>query len=128
MKLSEFINVYSFAQLKKRDAMSLKQMQEEYFRNFLLIPRIYCNDGFNVSVQIKYGSYCESENKCQFGLEWKTVEWGYPSEPMDERKYNPEDSSGRSVGCFVPIETMDELIEQHGGLDLKTTLENSLVN
>lgn len=127
MKLLEFITVYTFARIKDEDKMTLAEMSKKYSSSFFLIPRIYCKDGFNVSVQVHHGAYCASENGIQqFGLQWKDVEWGYPSNPLTDEKYNPEDSSGESVGAYVPIEIMDELIEQHGGIDINTTLNKYL--
>ena len=130
MKLSEFLTVYSFAFLSFRRSNStptIDELRENYSKYFFIIPKIYCNDGFKVSIQVHNGAYCSSENGYrEFGLDWREVEWGYPSEPLTDEKYNPEDEAGTSVGGYVPIEIMEELIEQHGGIDLKTTLEKYL--
>lgn len=130
MKLSEFLTVYSFAFLSFRAndyAPTIDELKENYSKHFFIIPKIFCKDGFRVSVQVHNGTYCASENGYrEFGLDWREVEWGYPSEPLTDKKYNSEDPDGTSVGGYVPIEVMEELIEQHGGIDLKTTLENYL--
>lgn len=127
MKLSEFLTVYSVARLQGLGYEDIDTISVAYHDNFFLIPKIYCNDGFNVSIQVHNGAYCASENGYrEFGLDWREVEWGYPSQPLTDKKYNPEDPDGTSVGGYVPIEVMEELIEQHGGIDLKTTLEKYL--
>lgn len=129
MKLSEFLTVYTFARIYKNENATLEDMHDNYKNLYFYIPRIYCNDGFDISIQVHHGAYCASENGArEFGLDWQMVEWGYPSEPLTDEKYNLEDEYGTSVGGYVPIEVMEELIEQHGGIDLKTTLEKYLSN
>lgn len=123
MKLSEFLTVYSVARLQGLGYKDFDTISVAYKDNFFLIPKIYCKDGFNVSIQVHYGAYCASENGTrEFGLDWQKVEWGYPSEPLTNKKYNPEDEYGISVGGYVPIEVMEELIEQHGGINIMETL------
>lgn len=127
MKLTEFLTVYTFARVKDQENETLEDMQDNYRSSFFYIPKIFCNDGFRISIQVHHGAYCCSENgERTFGLKWERVEWGYPSEPLTDEKYNLEDPSGLSVGGYVPIEIMEELIEQHGGINIKTTLENYL--
>ena len=127
MKLSEFLTVYTFARMKEQNRMTMEQMNERYSISPFLIPRIYCKDGFNVSIHVHRGAYCASENGTQhFGLKWERVEWGYPSEPLPESKYNPEGSSGYSIGANVSVEIMEELIELHGGIDIHQTLEKCI--
>ena len=71
------------------------------------------------------GNYCASENGTRtFGLDWKLVEWGFPSEPIGGKKYKAESvPTTESVGGYVEIELMDELCEEHGGIDLAKTLQ-----
>lgn len=99
---------------------------QNYQFNYFHLPRIYCKDGFSISVQVNEGSYSGSENGYRkFGNEWKLVEWGFPSEAIDSVKYNSEseDTIG-SVGS-VEIELIDELLESHGGIDILATLSNA---
>ena len=100
--------------------------ENNYQHNYFHLPRIYCKDGFNISVQCNEGSYCGSENGWRkFGNEWKTVEWGFPSEEIDSVKYFSEsEPTTNSVGS-VEIELIDELLESHGGLDILATLSNA---
>lgn len=127
MKLSEFLTVYTFAHLGDIEETTIDNLEKTYQEYFFYIPKIYCNDGFNVSIQVHNGAYCASENGYrEFGLDWQKVEWGYPSEPLTDEKYNPENPEGDSVGAYVPIEVMEELIEQHGGIDIMTTFKKYL--
>lgn len=99
---------------------------QNYQFNYFHLPRIYCKDGFNISVQVNEGSYSGSENGYRkFGKEWKLVEWGFPSEAIDCIKYNSEsENTIGSVGS-VEIELIDELLESHGGIDILATLSNA---
>ena len=117
MTTNEFINM-----MLKMMGISEKNYQHNYFH----LPRIFCNDGFNISIQVNCGNYCGSENGWrEFGKEWKGVEWGYPSEEIDSVKYNSEseDTIG-SVGC-IETELIDELLESHKGIDIVATLSNA---
>lgn len=94
--------------------------KEGYEKGGFYIPRIYCKDGFNISIQISNYSYAGSENGIRtYGMDWKLVEWGFPSQEIDAEKYNAEDPEHtmNTVGGYVPIELMEELIAEHGGLD-----------
>ena len=71
-------------------------------------------------------NYCASENGIRtFGLDWKLVEWGFPSSEIDAQKYNADDDDDttNSVGGYVEIGLIDELCEEHGGIDLAKTLQ-----
>lgn len=117
MKTNDYINA-----ILKMMGINKRNYQFNYFH----LPRIYCEDGFNISIQVNSGSYCGSENGYrQFGSEWKLVEWGFPSEAIDGIKYNSEteDTIG-SVGS-VEIGLIDELLESHGGIDILATLSNA---
>lgn len=78
-------------------------------------PRLFCKDGFNMSVQWSNNHHCDCS------IKYKTVEIGMPSEveplllmyaedPLDD----PEDA----VYGFVPVEEVEEVIKKHGGLAL----------
>lgn len=130
MLASEFINTMFFgmvfANCGRYDSPTMENMQITYDRMCIHLPRIYCKDGFNISVQVNNGNYCASENGIRtFGLNWVEVEWGFPSEPIDAEKFNAESRPTiESVGGYVDVKLIDELCEQHGGLDLPTTLSN----
>lgn len=124
MLVSEFVNTMVFGMLKGTEHVCT-QMSNVYQDKFFLLPRIYCKDGFNISIQVNNSNYCASENGIRtFGLDWKLVEWGFPSRPIDFEKYNAEDTDTmKSVGGYVDIGLIDELCEEHGGIDLAKTLQ-----
>ena len=125
MLASEFVNTMVFAMLKGTER-GCTQMSSIYNNEVFYLPRIYCKDGFNISVQVNNCNYCASENGTRkFGLDWKLVEWGFPSSEIDGKKYNAEDEGDttNSVGGYVEIGLIDELCEKHGGIDLAKTLQ-----
>lgn len=125
MLASEFVNTMVFGMLKGTEH-GCTQMSNRYDDKIFFIPRIYCKDGFNISIQVHNGNYCGSENGTRtFGLDWKLVEWGFPSEPIDGEKYHAEDKDNTtdSVGGYVEVGLIDELCEEHGGVDLAQTLQ-----
>nr|DAT01606.1 MAG TPA: hypothetical protein [Caudoviricetes sp.] len=81
-----------------------------------LRPRLYCYDGYSVSVQASELHYCSPRIN---GLQdYQSVELGFPSE-KDElineyADYNPGCES--TVYGYVPIEIVEKLIEKHGGI------------
>ena len=79
-------------------------------------PRIYCKDGFSVSVQggTEY-HYCTPRKHCN---QYECVELGYPSAVdtlIEDYAEDPFDITN-SVFSFVPIEIVEALIEKHGGI------------
>jgi hypothetical protein len=130
MKLVEFVDTIVFGMLSGiNNFVTFDEMAYTYDNKTFFLPRIYCNDGFNISVQLNNGNYCSSVNGVRkFGLDWKEVEWGFPSAPIDGKKYNAEDveDTTNSVGGYVDINLLDELLEEHGGIDLLTTLNKGL--
>ena len=124
MLASEFVNVITFGMLKGTEH-GCTQMSNVYDKEFFFLPRIHCKDGFNISIQVHHGNYCASENGTRtFGLNWKEVEWGFPSSEIDAQKYNAESlPTTESVGAYVEVGLIDELCEKHGGIDLAKTLQ-----
>lgn len=132
MLASEFINTMFFGMVygdTTRNALpTMENLSTFYNRRTYHLPRVYCKDGFNISLQVSNGNYCESENGTRtFGLNWVEVEWGYPSKHIDAEKYNAEQHpTTESVGGYVDVKLIDELCEQHGGIDLETTLAKQM--
>ena len=130
MTVREFINVYVFATLaNKMDKNTRDSMSASYQNEFFFIPRVYAKDGFNISIQAHHGNYCASENGTrEFGLDWHNVEWGFPSAEIDAVKYNAEDENNTmgTVGGYVNIALIEELVNEHGGFDLPTTLAHGV--
>jgi len=83
--------------------------------SFPRAKRITCADGFSLSVQANYGAYCSPRTNIG---PWSKVEVGFPSEKPDlimqyaEDERRPTDT----VYGYVPINLVEQLIEQHGGM------------
>lgn len=99
-------------------------LSDIYDKYMFFMPHIVCIDGFTISIQVNHNNYCGSENGFrQFGYEWKVVEWGYPSEEIDPVKYGAEYSeSTLNTVCSCETALMDELLEEHGGIDFAATV------
>ena len=79
-------------------------------------PRIFCADGFNMSVQAHKDSYCEPQ---QDEGPHTHMEGGYPSEwPSDELAAYAEKRSDpcETVYPYVPREVFEREFELHGGI------------
>jgi len=79
-------------------------------------PRVVCNDGFNVSIQANYAAYCQPRRN---EGPWYMVELGFPSEepsPAIMKYAETPDSPTQTVYGYVPIETVDAFLNEHGGI------------
>lgn len=80
-------------------------------------PRIVCNDGFSLSVQVHAGAYCSPRDGV--GPDWSSVEIGFPSDVPTQEVMSyaeePENPTG-TVYSYVPIALADRLVEVHGGI------------
>ena len=73
-KLNDFLSVCMVMVCGGND---VNAADERYTVGHYPLPRIYCKDGFNISIQVNSMNYCGSENGLrEFGLDWKMVEWG----------------------------------------------------
>ena len=128
MLASEFINTMVYGFMSGDGHSTREKMEKRYAITHFSIPRIFCKDGFNISVQVSHYCYSASENGVRtFGLDWKLVEWGYPSEVLDDEKYNAEEpDTTDTVGGYVEIAIIDSLCEEHGGVDLQATLQGGV--
>lgn len=129
MSVKEYLATMLFGMIKGDSlTMSDKTMSNRYAKGLYVMPRIFCKDGFNISVQVHRCSCCGSENGIrQFGIDWKVVEWGFPSAPIDAEKYGADEQDTMdAVGLYVDINLIEDLIKQHGGIDLETTLRNEM--
>ena len=83
---------------------------------YLVRPRIYCKDGFSISVQ--GGTefhYCTPRKHCN---QYIKVELGFPSaaDPLlEDYAEDLSDPTGTVYG-YVPIEVVENLVEKHGGM------------
>jgi len=102
--------------LKKTFDMS--NMERFYIRN-----RLYCKDGFNLSIQGNEGSYSTPR---QTSCNYENMEIGFPSE-MEELLMgyaeNPDDPTNTVYG-YVPVLLIEDVIKKHGGINMKESLFN----
>lgn len=94
--------------------MNINQYMTDYRDGFLVKP-IECKDGLTLSVQASSFNYCSPRNDIG---PWCEVEIGFPSERVEEIMpwaENP-DSPCETVYGYVPIEVVEQVIENHGGL------------
>jgi len=85
-------------------------------------PTIVCGDGFSMSVQASKTHYCtpresmRNPNGCK---SYRTLEVGFPSEVVEDFMPYAEDPGRptRTVYAYVPIEIIESVIQQHGGID-----------
>lgn len=88
---------------------------------FYTRPRIYCNDGFNFSVQGSDGHYCSPRKNDK---EFSAMEIGFPSEVEElilefaEDRDNPTET----VYGWVDNTIIQQVIDKHGGIDVDKTL------
>lgn len=81
-----------------------------------LRPRLYCYDGYSISVQASEYHYCSPRLN---GLQdYESVELGFPSKEDELINEYAEDNPGclNTVYGYVPIEIVEKLIEKHGGI------------
>ena len=79
-------------------------------------PRLYCNDGYSISVQASGFHYCEP--RLDGIQDYESVELGFPS--MEDELINEyaEDDSDytETVYGYVTIEIVEEVMKKHGGI------------
>ena len=78
-------------------------------------PYIICEDGFSVSVQASEYHYCFP--RVNNAEAYEAVELGYASE-LDEliEEYAEDRGTASTVFGYVPVETVNRLLEKHGGI------------
>jgi len=125
--------IFSEKQISFCDYTRNNYVKPDYKTCLFYCPRVYAKDGFNVSLQIHNGNYCESENGYRkLGKEWIKVEFGFPSENeilmhpysemygYDDNYEELEDKTAFNVMGTVgsiPVSVMEEVFEKHGGID-----------
>lgn len=105
MNLAEFIEA------------TYRRDQEIYVR-----PWIVCRDGFTMSVQGSYYHYSFPRENSDF---FTKVEVGFPSEEVPEFMKFAEDASEptKTVYGWIPVEIVQRVIDQHGGINVEKTFE-----
>jgi hypothetical protein len=88
------------------------------------IPRIVCEDGFSMSLQVGETSYCEPRSDSG---PWDFVEIVYPSqiEPLLWKYAQDPNRWTRTVYPWVPIWLAAVVIEVHGGIKEETLQKTS---
>jgi len=145
MKLEHYFRLIImsiFQPIVTTDKFSFFGEEMSYDNQFFNCPRIYCKNGFNVSLQIDYGKYCSSENGYrEFGVDWKELEFGYPSineidmwkysemweisaftEDLKEVPFNSTNFDVTKTVGRIPIDVMQYICDKHGGIDWDVTL------
>lgn len=99
MNINEFLRYYPTGISKRR-----------------IRPRVYCKDGFHMSVQASLIHYCDPQ-KDNAGL-YETVEIGYPYCKIEELIPFAEDPECLEYSIYgrVPIKIVDAILEKHGGI------------
>jgi len=80
-----------------------------------MYERVYCADGFEMSVQANVTAYCSPrENSGKY----KLVEVGFPSamEPMLMPYVEDRDKPTETVYGYVPAEVVTNVLVKHGGI------------
>ena len=117
MKLIHFFRLIQMSIFQKTivDMMHNRTYNDKmsYNNTYFFCPRIVCNDGFSISLQIHNGNYCSSENGYRtLGHTMETIEFGYP---------NQDELLTKTVGR-LPIDVAQQIIDKHGGIDWDKTV------
>lgn len=83
-----------------------------------VVPRVICADGFSMSVQASAWTYCSPRVDSPTADIYNSMEVGFPSttEPLLMEYAEDEDNPTETVYGWVPVKTIDEIIEKHGGI------------
>lgn len=80
-------------------------------------PHIFCEDGFEMSVQAGSGLYSAPRGNLESG-EYTACDVGFPNQKeellMPYAEEDPETPTD-SVYAYVPVEVIEQIIEKHGG-------------
>lgn len=78
-------------------------------------PRVYCKDGFSISIQANCHAYCTP--RVNDLVEYEKVELGFPNK-IDEliEPYSEDPGRTGTVYGYVPVELVEQLLELHGGI------------
>ena len=79
-------------------------------------PRVFCKDGFIMSVQAGQSLYSTPKDEAD---KYEEVEVGYPSTEESLITSYAEDKENLcgTVYGYVPCSIIDKVIEKHGGID-----------
>ena len=93
-----------------------KFMQENRAEGVRLANYVLCKSGLTMSVQASEGHYCQPRENSAFP--YSKVEIGFPDREVSELMPYAEDSDRPTdtVYGYVPIEVVEDVIKQHGGI------------
>lgn len=104
--------------INKHDLLILIKRTPE--TRYIPADRIKCKDGVSLSVQASSHTYCQPREDL-LG-DYTHVELGF-IENIDGSAYNPPEfkewGDGEDIYAYVPIETVIDFINNHGGVDTK---------
>jgi len=148
--IDELKGIQNVKHLFTQISLLIEEAQIDYSRTLFFLPRIYCKSGFSISLQCNYESYCKSTNGYRkLGLEWKTVEFGYPSsnEPLlheyaedygydrhiwddNTKKYivvpfDPVSFDVTGAVGQIPLKVIQKVFDSHNGIDWDKTLSEA---
>lgn len=95
------------------------------------LPRIVCNDGFSLSIQVGYSLYSKPKKVAK---RYSEVEIGFPSEPesliaeyADDWEVQGDDDPRlcETVYGYVPVKIVDKVLKKHGGIDMVETMQRA---
>jgi len=88
---------------------------------FYVRPRIFCNDGFNFSVQGGERNYSTPRKNEK---EFRAMEIGFPSEVEELILEFAEeiDNPTETVYGYVDINIIQQVIDKHKGIDVEKTI------
>ena len=94
-----------------------KTLTKDSFGHVGVRDRALCKDGFNISIQANWATYCHPRADLD-DCEYEDVELGFPSEADDLIKEYAEDSTDLTdtVYGWVPVTVVQELVDKHGGI------------
>lgn len=93
--------------------------QDKCFGNYIIRPRVICNDGFSISIQGSEFHYCSPRYTCE---SYSEFELGYPSKLQPELKEYAETPNRKStIFAYVPHDVVESIIEKHGGINRDKT-------
>lgn len=117
-------DIYLLSQKRTVTPSEFYKMNEiEQDRVFILMKRIECDDGFSMSVQANYSSYCSPRITIRntYTNFYNEYEVGFPNQEEELLKQYAEDKGDltNTVYPYVPKEIIEQVIKKHGGI--KTT-------
>lgn len=89
--------------------------QTKDYANKIKRPDLVCNDGFSMSVQASTFTFCEPLSDVANSYSKVYVSSPSEAEPLLE-PYGVENKSGTIIYRYVPVEIVDKIITNHGGI------------